>query len=68
MVEFEGLCRKGYYCLLGVLKLDMIECFVGVYCIEGIFELELCFNGIFRNIIKGMFINDCFNCILGYYC
>lgn len=68
LVKFLGFCREGYYCFLGVLRFDWIECFVGVYCVNGIFEFELCFNGIFRNIIKGMFIEDCFSCIFGYYC
>ena len=68
LVEPEGLCRKGYYCPSGASKPDMIECPAGAYCIEGTFEPELCPNGTFRNITKGMSINDCFNCTPGYYC
>lgn len=68
MVEPSGPCREGYYCPSGASRPDWIECPAGAFCINGTFEPQLCHNGTFRNITKGMSINDCFNCTPRYYC
>ena len=60
LVKPSGLCREGYYCPSGASRADWIECPAGAYCINGTFEPELCPNGTFRNITKGMSIDDCF--------
>lgn len=68
LVKPSGLCREGYYCPSGASRPDWIECPAGAYCVNGTFEPELCPNGTFRNITKGMSIEDCFSCTPGYYC
>lgn len=61
-------CREGYYCPTGSSRADQIECPAGRYCPEGSFEPELCPNGTYRDITKGISVSDCFNCTPGYYC
>lgn len=74
MLVFLVDCVVGYYCV-GGFKIDRLidgvigaECLEGLYCIEGSVILVLCFNGIFFNIIKNEKVEDCVDCISGFYC
>lgn len=73
LVLFDD-CVVGYYCIGGLitfrLKDGIIgnECLVGVYCVVGSFIYVRCLEGIYLNVIRNERVEDCVNCISGYYC
>lgn len=58
-----GDCSFGFYCLINIID-GVLSLRIGLYG----FIQEFCLKGSFFNELGGRFVEDCIECIIGYYC